>query len=114
MLIDHIVDIVYAMGPPPEGSAEGWEGLLGSLLPLFLIFAIFYFLLIRPQIKRSREHKKMVENLRKGDKVITSGGIYGVIESVGPNTVTLKVSENVKVKVGKVYIAALRSHADED
>jgi len=56
----------------------------------------------------------MMENIKKGDKVITSGGIYGVVEAVGNNTVTVKVAENVKVKLGKSYIAALRPSSEED
>lgn len=109
------IDIAYAMGAPPAGQQGGGAvGVLTSLFPLILIFIIFYFLLIRPQQKRAKEHKQMLDNLKKGDKVITSGGIYGVIESVGTNTVTLKIAENVKVKFGKGYIAALRPPSEED
>jgi len=85
-----------------------------SLLPLILIFVIFYFLLIRPQQKRAKEHKQMIENLKKGDKVITSGGVYGVVEAVGTNTLTLKIAENVRVKFGKGYIASVRPASEED
>jgi preprotein translocase subunit YajC len=110
MFLD-IVNIAYAMGPSPQGGAGE---LIGSLIPLILIFVIFYFLLIRPQQKRAKEHRNMIANLKKGDKIITSGGIYGVIESVGTNTITVKIAENVKAKIGKAYIAALRAPADED
>jgi preprotein translocase subunit YajC len=115
MLID-LIDIAYAMGPAPGGGTGqgGAGGLFGSLIPLILIFVIFYFLLIRPQQKRTKEHKNMIENLKKGDKIITSGGVYGVIEAVGTNTITVKVGENVKIKLGKAYVAALRAAADED
>ncbi len=111
----NFLDIAYAMGPAPQGGGQGGAGgLIGSLIPLILIFVIFYFLLIRPQQKRAKEHKAMIENLKKGDKIITSGGIYGVIESVGTNTITVKIAENVKVKFGKAYVAALRASSDED
>jgi preprotein translocase subunit YajC len=114
MLINFI-DIAYAMGPGQGGAGQGGAGgLLGSLLPLILIFVIFYFLLIRPQQKKAKEQKNMIDNLKKGDKIVTSGGIYGVIEAVGTNTVTLKVGENVKVKLGKPYVAALRASSDEE
>lgn len=114
MLINFI-DIAYAMGPGQGGAGQGGAGgLLGSLLPLILIFVIFYFLLIRPQQKKAKEQKNMIDNLKKGDKIVTSGGIYGVIEAVGSNTVTLKVGENVKIKLGKPYVAALRASSDED
>jgi preprotein translocase subunit YajC len=111
-----LIDLAHAMGPAPQGgSGEGGAmGLFGSLIPLILIFVIFYFLLIRPQQKRAKEHKSMIESLKKGDKIVTSGGIYGIIEAVGTNTITVKVGENVKVKIGKPYVATLRASSDED
>jgi preprotein translocase subunit YajC len=104
--------IAYAMGPNPQGG-QGQGGGLLSFLPLVLIFVIFYFLLIRPQQKRAKEHKQMLDNIKKGDKVITSGGEYGVIEEVRPNTVSVKIAENVRVKIGKGYIVSVRQ-SDED
>lgn len=74
----------------------------------------FYFLLIRPQQQKAKQHKYMLANLKRGDKVITTGGIYGLVESVGNKSVTLKVSENIKVKFGKSYITNLRHPTDED
>jgi preprotein translocase subunit YajC len=56
----------------------------------------------------------MIENLKKGDKIVTSGGIYGVIEAVGTNTITIKIAENTKVKIGKAYVAVLRAASDDD
>lgn len=111
----NLVPDVYAMGPAPQGGQGGGAAsFIGSLLPLILIFVIFYFLLIRPQQKKSKEHRTMLENIKKGDKVVTAGGIYGVVESVGNNTVVLKISENVKVKFSKGHIAAIRPASDED
>jgi preprotein translocase subunit YajC len=111
----NFIDAAYAMAPGQPGAGSGGAGgFLGSIVPLVLIFVVFYFLLIRPQQKRAKEHKSMLENLKRGDKVITSGGIYAVIEAVGTNTVTVKIGENVKVKVGKAYIATLRASSDED
>ena len=75
---------------------------IGQFIPLILIFVIFYFFLIRPQQKKVKEHKLMVENLKRGDKVITSGGIVGSIERVIDNDkVEVAISENVKVEVIK-------------
>ena len=112
----NFIDMAYAMAPGQPGSSGqgGAAGLLGSLVPLVLIFVIFYFLLIRPQQKKAKDHKNMIDNLKKGDKIITSGGIYGVIEGVGANTVTIKVGENTRIKLGKPYIAAIRAASDED
>lgn len=109
------INIAYAMAPPAGQQGGGGGGsMITSLLPLVLIFVIFYFLLIRPQQKRAKEHRQMLENIKKGDKVITSGGIYGVVENVGTNTITLKIAENVKVKFGKGNIAAVRPPSEED
>jgi len=104
-----ITDVLYAMGNTGGAEQGGGAALLSSLMPLILIFVIFYFLLIRPQAKRAKEHKKMLENLKKGDKVITAGGIYGVIESLDQKTAIVKIAENVKVKVSRNTIAGLRT-----
>ena len=73
---------------------------LGQFIPLILIFVIFYFFLIRPQQKKVKEHKLMVENLKRGDKVVTSGGIVGTIERIIDNDkVEVSISENVNVEV---------------
>ncbi len=75
---------------------------IGQFIPLILIFVIFYFFLIRPQQKKVKEHKLMVENLKRGDKVVTSGGIVGTIERVVDNDkVEVVISDNVKVEIIK-------------
>ena len=73
---------------------------IGQFIPLILIFVIFYFFLIRPQQKKVKEHKLMVESLKRGDKVVTSGGIVGTVERIIDNEkVEVLISENVKVEV---------------
>ena len=75
---------------------------IGQFIPLILIFVIFYFFLIRPQQKKAKEHKTMVENLKRGDKVITSGGIVGRVERIIDNEkVEVEIAENVKVEIVK-------------
>ena len=82
------------------GSASGFS--LGGLIPFILIFVIFYFLLIRPQQKKVKEHKAMVEGLKKGDKIVTSGGITGVITRVVDNDkIEVEIADNVTVEVIK-------------
>jgi preprotein translocase subunit YajC len=108
-------DIAYAMGPAPQqaGQAGGPAAMFTSMLPLVLIFVIFYFLLIRPQQKKAKEQRAMLDNLKKGDKIVLSGGEYGVIDEVKGNTIVVKIAENVKVKYGKAYVAGLRQSDDD-
>lgn len=112
-LIAGAIDSVFAMAGPPGGGTgqpQGPGAMFSSFLPLILIFVIFYFLLIRPQSKKAKEHKQMLENLKKGDKIMTSGGILGVIEDVDGETLTIKigVGSDMKVKVSRGHIAAIR------
>ena len=86
---------------------------LMNLMPVILIFVVFYFLLIRPQKKAQDEHKKMIASLKKNDEVITSGGIHGTIVNVKDNSVTLKVDDNVKVEVQKHSISTMKRKAGE-
>lgn len=80
---------------------------LMTFLPLIVIFVVFYFLLIRPQSRRAKEHKKMVENLAKGDEVVTNGGVLGRIIDVGDNFVAVEVAENVRIKVQRQSVATV-------
>ena len=79
-----------------------------SLMPIILIFVIFYFLLIRPQKKSQETHKNMLSQLKKNDEVITTGGIHGTIVNVKDNTVVLKIDDNVKIEVQKIAIGTLK------
>lgn len=86
---------------------------LMNLMPIILIFIVFYFLLIRPQKKAQDEHKKMIANLKKNDEVITSGGIHGTVMNVKDHSITLKVDDNVKIEVQKTCISTVRRKASE-
>jgi preprotein translocase subunit YajC len=92
--------IAYAMSPG-QGGQQGF----GMFLPLILLFGIFYFLLIRPQQKRQREHRELLAHLKKGDQVITSGGLYGRITGLTDTVVTLEITEKVSVKVARSQIS---------
>ncbi|MBW1676536.1 MAG: preprotein translocase subunit YajC [Deltaproteobacteria bacterium] len=100
-----LIDIVYAMGTGGGTSGEG--GGFGAFAPLILMFVIFYFLLIRPQQKKQKQHRQMLGSIKKGDRVITSGGLYGRITGLTDTVVTLEISEKVRVKVGRSNIAGL-------
>ena len=87
-------------------SASGELGLMNLLFPIILIGA-FYFLLIRPQTKRAKEHKQMVDALKKGDEVVSGGGVLGRITEVGENFVQVEIAENVQIKIQKQSISSL-------
>jgi len=84
-----------------------------QLLPIALVFGIFYFLLIAPMRKRQKAVQQMVENLKRGDKVVTNGGIYGEVAAVEGNIVHLKVADSVKLRVAKSAIAGLEGSGEE-
>ncbi len=105
-----MVDIVYAMGQ--SGAAgQGAQGGLSAFIPLILMFVIFYFLLIRPQQKKTKEHREMISNLKKGDRIITAGGIYGRITGIDDTTVTLEIADKVRIKMARQNVAALLQSA---
>ncbi len=96
-----------------EGAAgAGGLGQLGSFLPLILIFVVFYFLLIRPQQKQAKQHQAFLSDLKKGNKVITKGGIYGEIVALKDAVLTLEIAENIQIKVGRDAIAGPQFRED--
>ena len=100
---------LLAMGSPAPGGQAKAGADWGGLVMLAAIFAIFYFLLIRPQQKRTKEHQELLKSLKRGDDVITTGGIYGRIAEIEEGTVLLEVAEKVRIKVARDQIAANRS-----
>ncbi|MDR2900727.1 MAG: preprotein translocase subunit YajC [Treponema sp.] len=104
------------MGMPPqgaEGAPAGAGGMLQMIVPLALVVVIFYFLIIRPQNKKQKETQNMLNQMKKGDKIVTIGGIHGIIQSVDDTTVVVKVDENAKIKFLKSAIATVNAKADE-
>jgi len=93
--------------PAPEGGAEGgfdWT----IIVFLLLIFGMFYFLMIRPQRKRQKEHQQLIEELNRGDRVVTAGGIYGVIETISEDNVVIKVESGATMRVAKNSVSLKR------
>jgi preprotein translocase subunit YajC len=86
-----------------SGGASG----LTSFIPLIFMFAIFYLLLIRPQQKKAKEHKVLLEALKKGDQVITAGGIHGKVTSVDESVVTLEIATGINIKINKGFVATI-------
>ncbi len=98
-----------------SGAATGPQGQpgspLGMLVPFACIGVIFYFLIFRPQAKKQKEHEALVKSIKTGDKVITSGGIHGLISNVKESTVIVKIAENVKVEIDKSAVATVSKAA---
>ncbi len=104
--------IAHAAGGFPGGGGPG--GGLTAFIPLLLMFAVFYFLLIRPQQKKQRDLKEMLDSLKTGDQIVTSGGLYGTIIGFGEdNRVKVKIAENVKVDIARSAISGKVSTAIE-
>jgi preprotein translocase subunit YajC len=99
-LLDFFISSAHAQDAAQPGG-------LMSFLPLIVIFIIFYFLLIRPQMKRAKEHKQLVAQLGNGDEVVTNGGLLGRIINVGESFVTVELADNVQIKVQKHAIASV-------
>ncbi|MPZ77260.1 MAG: preprotein translocase subunit YajC [Deltaproteobacteria bacterium] len=98
-----MLDIAFAQIAPGGGGPSQFL----SFLPLVLVFVIFYFLLIRPQQKKTKEHQQMLGRLKKNDEVMTSGGIYGKVTALADNVVTVEVAPNVRIRVHRPQISTV-------
>ena len=101
--------LAFAMAGPPGGAAPaGGMAVFQQAIPLILMFGIFYFLLIRPQQKKAKEHKALLGSLKKGDLVITAGGVHAKVVSVEDEIVSLEIANGVVIKITKSYIATIK------
>ena len=107
---NNMFGLAFAMGGAPGGAGGAGGGMAAfqQIIPLVFMFAIFYFLLIRPQQKKAKEHKALLEAMKKGDNVITAGGVHGKVTAVENELVTLEIANNVNIKITKSYIAAIK------
>jgi preprotein translocase subunit YajC len=101
------------MAAPDGGSAQGGAAFL-QFVPFIAIIAIFYFLIIRPQSKKQKDTQRMLDALKKGDRVVTIGGIHGVIQTVRDHSVILKVDDNVKLEFNRSAVSSVESAAREE
>ena len=106
------IGVAHAMGVG-GGAGGGQGGGFAALVPLLLMFAIFYFLLIRPQQKKQKKHRELLGSLKKGDTVVTTGGLHGRITGITETVVTLEIAEKVRVKVGRGFISGMTSKEPE-
>jgi preprotein translocase subunit YajC len=103
----------FLIAMAPQGGEGGGGGLVSTLIMFGAIFLIFYFMIIRPQQKRSKERDKMLSNLEKGDKVVTNGGIHGIIAGLEEKTALLQVADNMKIKVERSAITTVLAKKTE-
>jgi preprotein translocase subunit YajC len=102
-----LLDIFVSPAAAQAAGAAAQPNPLLSILPLIILFVVFWFLLLRPQMKRAKEHRELLSKLQKGDEVITGGGLAGRIEDLGESFVTVEVADKVSVKVQRSAIAAV-------
>ena len=100
------MDILISTAKAQEATSQG-DSIFGFLLPMALIFIVFYFLLIRPQQKRQKEHAAMLKTLTSGNEVITTGGLMGTVTSVTEHYATIEISEGVEIKIQKSSVSAI-------
>jgi len=108
-----MIDVAYAMGAA-GGQGGGDINTLMGFLPMVLILGVFYFLLIRPQQKKAKDHRELLQSLKKGDAVITQGGLYGKIAGMSDQVVTLEIADKVRVRVARGQIAGLAQTFSSD
>lgn len=97
------MELLFAMAPQGEGGGS----MVSTIIMFGAIFLIFYFMIIRPQQKRAKEREKLLSNLEKNDKVVTSGGVHGIIAGLDEKTALLQISDNVKIKVERSAISTV-------
>ncbi len=99
-MTEFFINNAWAQSAPPQGGG------IAGFLPLLIILIVFWFFLIRPQMKQAKEHRQMVEGLTKGDEVVTNGGLLGKINEVGDNFILLEIAKGLEVKVQKQNVSA--------
>lgn len=104
LLISTLMTLFFAGPVWAQQAAEG-PGLVMQLMPFLIMFFIFYFLVMRPQVKKQKTHQDFLTKLKRGDRVLTNSGIFGTIEGLTDKYVTLEVAKGVKIRVLKAYVA---------
>lgn len=103
-LLDLLIAPAYAQAAPAAPGGLFGGGMGGLIFPLVLL-AVMYFLMIRPQMKRAKEHRGMLDKLSRGDEVLTNGGIAGTVSDIGENFISVEIADNVRIRVQKAAIA---------
>ena len=106
LLLLFFVEPLYALGA--TGDAQG-SNPVAQLLPFVLMFVVLYMLILRPQIKKQKSQRKMIEELKKGDKIVTNGGLHGVISNLKDDIIVLNIAERVKVEVSRSAVSRVKN-----
>lgn len=106
----NMTDLLLLAQTPAPSPAE--PNLFVTMMPLIFIFVIFYFLLIRPQQKKAKEHEKLVQAVKTGDRVITNAGIHGVVANIKDKTLIIKVADNVKIEFDRAAVAVVEKDGE--
>jgi preprotein translocase subunit YajC len=105
-----VIDLAYAMGSAPQaGSGPG--SILIQMAPIFLVLGIFFFLVIRPQQRERKRREEMLASIKKGDRIVTTGGLIGTVVGLGDQTLTLKIADSVRVECLRSAVTGLRGDA---
>jgi preprotein translocase subunit YajC len=107
-----ILHELIAMAPPQGGDAGG--GLMSTLIMFGLIIAIFYFMILRPQQKRQKERQAMLDTVKKGDKIVTAGGLHGTVVGVDEKTLLIQVADNVKMKFDRSAVGSIMREGEPE
>jgi preprotein translocase subunit YajC len=108
-----VIDLAYAMGPSPGGGSSPGSIFI-QLVPMVLVFAIFFFLLIRPQQRERQRRESMLANLKKGDRVATTGGLIGTVMGLNDRVVTLRIADSVRVECLRSAISGIHGPAEAE
>jgi len=115
MLLMYTFNLPLLMGAGMQAAGDGsTQSLIGSFIPFIAVILIFYFLIIRPQSKKRKETEKMLGALKKGDKIVTIGGIYGTVQNVKETTVIIKVDDNVKLEFLRSAVSSVVSSSNKE
>ncbi len=106
--------ILIGCATPGGAGGSGGSSLLPGMIPFILIFVLFYFLILRPQQKQSRELKEMKSNLKRGDNVLTSGGIYGKVVNVNEDVLSVEIAKGINIKMTRSGVSAIVNPEDEN
>jgi preprotein translocase subunit YajC len=104
---------ILAMAPPQGGQGGSGGGMAGMIGYMLIFFAIFYFLMIRPQMRKEKERKALLANVKSGDRVLFSGGILGVVTNVKDDTLVIKIADNVKIEAAKGAVLRVLDKGDD-